>query len=78
MNLIAKEFVAAKVDGQGVLILSEQAGALHELGEALVVNPNSREEIADALKKALEMPVEEQQERFFAMQARLRRYNVRK
>ena len=78
MNLIAKEFVAAKVDGKGVLILSEQAGAVHELGEALVVNPNSREEIADALKKALEMPVEEQQERFFAMQARLRRYNVRK
>jgi trehalose 6-phosphate synthase/phosphatase len=78
MNLIAKEYVAAKVDGQGVLILSEQAGAVHELGEALIVNPNSREEIADALKKALEMPEEEQQERFFAMQARLRRYDVRK
>jgi len=78
MNLIAKEFVAAKPDGRGMLILSEQAGAAHELSEALLVNPNSREEIVEALLKALEMNEEEQKRRMSAMQSRLRRYNINK
>lgn len=76
MNLIAKEFLAARVDGSGVLILSEMAGAAKELPEALIVNPNNREEIAQAIKTALTMPLEEQRERNRMMQARLRRYNV--
>jgi trehalose 6-phosphate synthase/phosphatase len=76
MNLIAKEYVAARDGTCGVLILSEFAGAVKELGEAVVINPNSREEIADALKEALEMPQEEQQRRMEPMQERLRRYNV--
>jgi trehalose 6-phosphate synthase/phosphatase len=55
MNLIAKEFIATKTDGKGVLILSEMAGAAEELGEAVIVNPNNEEEIAEALKEAVEI-----------------------
>lgn len=76
MNLIAKEFVASKKDGRGVLILSEVAGAAKELGEALIVNPNDIEEIASTIKFALCMSEEEQISRNKAMQERLRRYNV--
>ena len=76
MNLIAKEYVASRTDNSGVLILSEMAGAARELGEAIIINPNDRAEIAVALKQALEMPVPEQINRMQAMQKRLRRYNV--
>jgi trehalose 6-phosphate synthase/phosphatase len=76
MNLVAKEYLATRGDGTGVLILSEMAGAAKELPEAIIVNPNSRLEIAAALKEALETPVEEQQRRNRVMQRRLRRYNV--
>ncbi len=76
MNLIAKEFVATKTDGKGVLILSEMAGASKELGEALIVNPNNQEEISEAIKRALVMSEEEQVERNRIMQKRLQRYNV--
>lgn len=76
MNLVAKEYVACRTDGTGVLILSEMAGAASELPEALLINPNSIEEIADALKVALEMPQPEQKARLDAMQRRLKRYDV--
>jgi trehalose 6-phosphate synthase/phosphatase len=76
MNLMAKEFLATKTDGKGVLILSEMAGAARELGEALIVNPNNKEEIAEALKKALSMPEVEQKKHNRAMQKRLKRYDV--
>ena len=77
MNLIAKEFVATKIDGKGVLVLSEMAGASKELLiEAIVVNPNNIEEVAEALKIALTMPKEEQIERNRAMQKRLQRYDI--
>lgn len=76
MNLIAKEFIATKTDGKGVLILSEMAGAAGELGEAVIVNPNNEEEVAGALKEALIMADEEQIERNRIMQKRLQRYNV--
>ncbi len=76
MNLIAKEFVAAKTDGRGVLILSEMAGAASELGEAIIVNANNKQEIIDAIKNALETSVEEQKKRNKLMQARLSRYSV--
>lgn len=76
MNLIAKEYVATREDGSGVLILSEMAGAAKELPEAIIINPNNRAEIAAALKEALETPSEEQQRRNRLMQRRLRRYNV--
>jgi len=76
MNLIAKEYIASKVDRRGVLILGEMAGAARELGEALIVNPNNRDELADAIYQALNMPEEEQQRRNMVMQRRLKRYNI--
>jgi len=60
MNLVAKEYVAAQnPEDPGVLILSRFAGAAEQMGEALLVNPFSREEVADAIKRALRMPLEE-------------------
>ncbi len=76
MNLIAKEYIAAKTDKPGVLIISEMTGAARELGEALVVNSCNKEAIVQAIQKALEMPQLEQMERNRIMQERLRRYNV--
>lgn len=76
MNLIAKEFIAAKTDKPGVLIISEMTGAARELGEALMVNSCSKGAITRAIKEALQMPLLEQIERNKIMQERLRRYNV--
>jgi trehalose 6-phosphate synthase/phosphatase len=76
MNLVAKEYIASKSDGRGVLILSETAGSAQELGEAIIINANNREEIIQALVTALEMPEQEQIERNRAMQKRLQRYTV--
>ena len=76
MNLIAKEFVAAKTDGKGVLVLSETAGAASELGEALIVNANNKAATVRAIKEALQMPVGEQIERNRAMQGRLSNYDI--
>jgi len=76
MNLIAKEYLACRADKTGVLVLSEMAGASKELVEAIIINPNNREEIAEALLQALEMPVEEQIQRNLSMQMRLKRYDV--
>ena len=76
MNLVAKEFVATRVSGDGVLILSEMAGASKELFEAVLVNPFDRNAMADALKHAITMPLEEQKRRNVEMQKRLRRYSV--
>ncbi|MDR7434513.1 MAG: bifunctional alpha,alpha-trehalose-phosphate synthase (UDP-forming)/trehalose-phosphatase [Armatimonadota bacterium] len=76
MNLIAKEYVASRRDGGGVLILSETAGAAHELREAILINPTHVEEIATAIGEALEMPEEEQIRRIQVMQERLKRYDV--
>ncbi len=78
MNLIAKEFVASKADGRGVLILGEMTGAASELGEALIVNANNKREIVRAIKEALEMPVSEQADRNRSMQQRLRRYDIKR
>jgi trehalose 6-phosphate synthase/phosphatase len=76
MNLIAKEFIASKNDGKGVLIISEMTGAASELGEALTVNPHNKTAITAAIKEALQMPVNEQIERNKLMQERLKRYDV--
>lgn len=76
MNLVAKEYVAARKDRRGVLILSETAGAANELGNALIINPTDQDAIAQALLAALQMPVEEQAERMQEMQQRLTRYDV--
>ena len=76
MNLIAKEYVASRPAKTGVLILSEMAGAARELGEALVINPNNRQEIAKALEEALSMLPVEQKRRIEIMQNRLRRFDL--
>ncbi|MBV9656249.1 MAG: trehalose-6-phosphate synthase, partial [Acetobacteraceae bacterium] len=65
MNLVAKEFVAAQDPRDpGVLVLSRFAGAARQLGAALAVNPHDPDDIADALDRALRMPLEERQERW--------------
>ena len=76
MNLVAKEFVASRADQTGVLVLSEMAGAVKEMPEALIVNPFHCDEFANALERALTMPVEEQVRRNHLLQDRLRRYDV--
>ena len=78
MNLVAKEYVAAKRDNPGVLILSEMAGAASELSEALIINPNDIEQIEGALLEALMMPVAEQQSRMSKMQKTIQRQSVNK
>jgi len=76
MNLVAKEFVAARDDEQGVLILSQFAGASRELPEALVVNPYDADQCAGALQIALTMPADEQRERMRFMRGVVREFNV--
>ncbi len=76
MNLVAKEYIAARKDGLGVLILSEMAGAVREMGEAIIVNPNSMQDVAEAIYEALIMPESEQVERNAVMKKRLSRYDI--
>ncbi len=76
MNLVCKEFIAARDDEQGVLILSRFAGAARELTEALIVNPYHVEETADALRRAATMPAAEQRERMSNLRMTVREYNV--
>jgi len=76
MNLVAKEYVASCTDQQGVLILSELAGAASELSEALLVNPTDTIEVSDAIHQALTMPPDEQRRRLALMQQRLADYDV--
>jgi trehalose 6-phosphate synthase len=76
MNLVAKEFVAARTDRQGVLVLSQFTGAAYELTDAVPVNPYSVEEFADALHTALTMPPEEQEIRITRMQQIIADNNV--
>ncbi|RCR71442.1 bifunctional alpha,alpha-trehalose-phosphate synthase (UDP-forming)/trehalose-phosphatase [Larkinella punicea] len=78
MNLVAKEFVAARKDHQGVLILSEMTGAANEMSTALHINPMDENEVADQMKIALEMEPEEQARRIAIMQRRLKEYDVKK
>jgi trehalose 6-phosphate synthase len=77
MNLVAKEYLASQnPESPGMPILSCFAGAAHELGEAILVNPNDVEGMAEAIMQGLEMPVAERKERWNAMMATLRRNNA--
>jgi len=76
MNLVCKEFVAARDDYRGVLILSRFAGAAREMREALIVNPYHVEETADALHQALIMPEGEQRERMASLRTTVHEFNV--
>jgi trehalose 6-phosphate synthase len=76
MNLVAKEFIAAREDEQGVLVLSHFTGAARELTEALAVNPYDLEEASAALAAALQMPKDEQRDRMRSMRALVAEFNV--
>ncbi len=76
MNLVAKEFVAARSEDSGVLILSRFAGAAGELRDALIVNPYDIERMADAIYAALEMPKDEQVLRMRRMRQNVREHNI--
>jgi trehalose 6-phosphate synthase len=76
MNLVAKEFVAARDDEDGVLVLSQFTGAARELTEALIVNPYDLDQASDALAAALLMPAAERRVRMHHMRTHLAEFNV--
>jgi trehalose 6-phosphate synthase len=76
MNLVAKEYVTAKRGSGGMLVLSRFTGASRELADAVLVNPYSIEEFADALRAAIEMPREEKRRRMEAMRGTIAENNV--
>lgn len=78
MNLVAKEYISSRFDEDGVLILSRFTGAARELTDAVLVNPYAPDEMADAIKLALEMPQEERQKRMRKMREIVQENNVYK
>src|SRR5579862_5671885 len=76
MNLVAKEYVACKAEGDGVLVLSEFAGAAAEMGEALLINPYDEERAAGTINRALAMDEQERHLRMTALHNRVARNNV--
>jgi trehalose 6-phosphate synthase len=76
MNLVAKEYVAANDRCDGVLILSEFAGAARELSDALIINPYDTEQFADAIRYAVEMDRNERQPRMERMRRKVEEYNI--
>lgn len=76
MNLVAKEFIACQVDEQGVLLLSELAGAVQEMAHAIRINPYDEEGFAEAIAQALAMAPEERRQRIQAMRAYMVQHDV--
>jgi trehalose 6-phosphate synthase len=76
MNLVAKEFIATRTDEDGVLILSQFAGAARELPDALIVNPYDIEEMAEAIHSALTMEKNERHERMQELRIVVKERNV--
>lgn len=76
MNLVAKTFVAARVDDDGVLVLSEFAGAAAELDGAVLVNPYDVDAVAGAVRRALDMPAGERRSRMTTLRRRVREHDV--
>jgi len=76
MNLVSKEFVAARNDESGVLILSQFAGASKELKGSIIINPYSAEQTASSISEALNMPLTQQRSRMKKMRQALKNYNV--
>jgi trehalose 6-phosphate synthase len=76
MNLVSKEFVSSRFDGDGVLILSRFTGAARELTSALLMNPFAIDEIAEAMKQALEMPEEDRRKRMGRMREQVAENNI--
>ncbi len=76
MNLMAKEYLATKSNGSGMLILSEFAGASKELGEAILINPNNIQEFSGAIYEGLMLSEADRQKRITPMQKRIQRYDL--
>jgi trehalose 6-phosphate synthase len=76
MNLVAKEFVSVRDDGDGVLILSRFTGAARELRDALLVNPYDVDEMAEAIRGAIEMPSGERRSRMARMRQTVQEHNI--
>jgi alpha,alpha-trehalose-phosphate synthase [UDP-forming] len=76
MNLVAKEFIAARTDGDGVLLLSQYTGAARELTDALLINPYDCDQLADAMLQALRMPEKERRNRMTRMRAQVEKNNI--
>ena len=76
MNLVAKEFVAARTDDEGALILSQFTGAARELRDAIIVNPYDTEAVAEAIRTALEMDSDERAVRMQRMRRMVKENNV--
>jgi len=76
MNLVAKEFIAAREDEQGALILSSFTGAAHELTDALLINPYDVQQLAEAIYQALDLSSEQQSARIARMRKTIREYNI--
>ena len=76
MNLVSKEYVACKADGDGVLVLSEFAGAAAEMGEALLINPFDEERTAATVERALGLDEQERRQRMMTLHHRVLRNNV--
>ena len=76
MNLVAKEYVGAREDERGVLILSRFTGASRELRDALIVNPYNIDQMAEAIRSAVEMPVGEQKAHMQRMRDILKKHNI--
>jgi len=76
MNLVSKEYVASRTNNDGVLILSEMAGASKELNDALIVNPNNIGDIMRAIVEAINMPAEEQYARMSSMRHIVKKFNI--
>nr|WP_121272738.1 bifunctional alpha,alpha-trehalose-phosphate synthase (UDP-forming)/trehalose-phosphatase [Pedobacter schmidteae] len=76
MNLVSKEYVASRADEDGVLILSEMAGASRELNDALIVNPNNIGDIMEAIVAAIHMPIAEQHSRMNSMRSMVKKFNI--
>ncbi len=77
MNLVSKEYVASRIKNDGVLILSEMAGSSRELIDALIVNPNNMGMMENAIRQALEMPAEEQENRMVKLRKNVSKFNVK-
>jgi trehalose 6-phosphate synthase len=76
MNLVAKEYIAARQDEGGSLILSRFTGASHELADALIVNPYDTDELAQAIHTALTMSGDERRARMARMRAVVKEHNI--
>jgi trehalose 6-phosphate synthase/phosphatase len=76
MNLVSKEYVASRMNNDGILILSEMAGASKELNDALIVNPNNIGEIMRTIVQAIDMPLEEQTARMSSMRHIVKKFNI--